>query len=121
MPKIITDSQQINALKQIEALIQDTRLLNAIIEQKELCISAGSGKKAVSRSIDVEDLEKYQALLRKAKERNGKKANTLSARFRIELSDEENQLLGLDESPDISESLKESADCTNIDENSQEN
>lgn len=113
MPKIITDSQQINALKQIESLIQDTMLLNAIIEQKEISVSAGTGKKAVSRCIDAEDMEKYQALLRKAKERNGKKAYSLSVKFRIELSDEEIQLLGLSESSATEEKADELPDCCN--------
>ena len=100
MAKIISDDQQTKALEKINEIIKDAETLNKFLQQKEFTLYFLNGKKPVIYGLDKECSGKIVAMLKKVKAKNLKEAEKLAAKHRIQLTDEDLDVLtfGLDDS-----------------------
>ena len=97
MPKIMRDEKQLKALSDIEQLLNDNANLIRFIDKDDadysVTIRTSERQKKETVIIPPEDEIAFRDLLKKIKKRNSKRILSLAKQFKIDLSEEEMQLI----------------------------
>ena len=92
MPVLIKDEQQVQALEEISAMLDEVKLLNSRIMNATAPIVIDCGKKQ-SITVDATLSDKIFVALRAQRAKRIKEINLKAAKFRIALSDVETAML----------------------------
>ena len=93
MAKILNDRQQLEALETVNKSLEKIRLIDTFINAPGYVLSHPETKKGRTLQIDAEYAGKIRPFLVRMREQTVRDIHRLIAKYRLQLSEEENRLL----------------------------